>query len=117
MAYAYSPTIGADVANPTYGAVLAANGQVSIANGVTNVLPPHKIGDQVWASDGKRYVFAQVAVGTNLASATAVCTVSPTTFLATATGGSYLAPTFTTAVLGATGNLYPDFAWFGAASV
>jgi len=118
MAFSITPQIGVDIANPILGQNLYNAGQVEISNGQTNVIPPYKLGQQVWGSDGKRYVFAQVNAGTNLASATATCTVNASTFVATATGGSYTAPTFTTpASLGTTGNLYPDFAWFGAASV
>lgn len=118
MAYSITPQIGVDVNNPILGQNLYNAGQVEISNGTTTVIPPYKLGQQVWASDGKRYVFAQIAVGSNIASATATCTVNASTFLAIATGGSYTAPTFTTpASLGTTGNSYPDFAWFAAASV
>lgn len=65
------------------------------------------LGSQVFGSDGKRYVLAQA--NATIAASTAVCTISPTTFLATATGGSYLSP----AVALASG----DTAWFAAASV
>lgn len=65
-----------------------------------------RLGDQVWGSDGKRYVFAQA--NANIAVSTAVCTVNATTFLATATGGSYTSP--------ATAMVTGDQGWFGAAS-
>jgi hypothetical protein len=61
----------------------------------------------VFGSDGKLYVLAKA--GATIAASTAVCTVNPTTFVATATGGSYASP----AVALASG----DYAWFGKASV
>lgn len=69
--------------------------------------PQARLGSQIWANDGKRYVYAQA--NATIAASTAVVTISPTTFLATATGGSYISPP--TAM--ATG----DQAWFAAASV
>jgi len=65
------------------------------------------LGSQVFGSDGKRYVLG--VAGATIAASTAVCTVNPTTFVATATGGAYTSP----AVALASG----DYAWFAAASV
>lgn len=65
------------------------------------------LGTQTFGSDGKRYVWAKA--NATIAASTAVCTVSPTTFLVTATGGAYLSP----AVAMVTG----DYGWFAAASV
>ncbi|MEN5063569.1 hypothetical protein [Achromobacter aegrifaciens] len=93
--YSTTPKVGVDL-NTIY---LAAD----IANGISRP----KLGDQVWTTDGKRAVFAQA--NASIPASTAVCTVSPTTFLATASGGAYLSP----AVAMATG----DQGWFDAASV
>lgn len=73
-------------------------------------VPPqsaHKPGEQIFASDGKRYVFA-VADAT-IAASTAVCNVDSGTFKVAATGGSYKSP--------ATAMAKGDMGWFGAASV
>lgn len=66
-----------------------------------------QLGTQVFGSDGRRYVYAQA--NATITASTAVCTVNATTFLVTATGGSYRSP----AVVMATG----DRGWFSAASV
>jgi hypothetical protein len=66
-----------------------------------------QLGTQVWGSDGKRYVYAQANAA--ITASTTVCTVSASTFLATASGGSYTSPAFTMAS--------GDRGWFGAASV
>ena len=66
-----------------------------------------QLGTQVFGSDGRRYVYAQA--NATITASTAVCTVNATTFLVTATGGSYRSP----AVAMATG----DRGWFSAASV
>jgi hypothetical protein len=90
-----TPKVGVDL-NTIY---LAAD----IANGISRP----KLGDQVWTTDGKRSVFAQA--NASIPASTAVATVNATTFLATASGGSYLSPAFAMA----TG----DQGWFDAASV
>lgn len=97
MAFSVTPEIGLDLNNITTAADIAA--------GRANV--PNRLGLQVWGSDGKRYVMAQA--NASIAANTAVCTVSPTTFLATATGGSYTSP--------ATAMVAGDYGWFAAASV
>jgi len=66
-----------------------------------------QIGTQVFGTDGRRYVYAQA--NATITAATAVCTVNATTFLATASGGSYRSP----AVAMATG----DRGYFSVASV
>lgn len=70
-------------------------------------VPDARLGEQVFASNGRRYVYAQA--NATIAASTAVATVNPTTFLATATGGSYLSPP----VAMASG----DRGWFSVASV
>jgi hypothetical protein len=65
------------------------------------------LGLQAWGNDGKRYVLAKAAAA--ITAGTTVCSVNPTTFAATATGGTYASP----AVALATN----DIAWFATASV
>lgn len=91
-----TPKLGVDLNTITLAADLAA-GKSSDA----------RLGDQVWGTNGRRYVYAQ-ANGAITAS-TAVCTVNATTFLATNSAGTYLSPATTMA----TG----DRGWFSAASV
>jgi hypothetical protein len=62
---------------------------------------------EVFGSDGKIYVLAQA--NASIPASTTACTVNATTFLVTASGGSYTSP----AVALVTG----DVAWFGKASV
>jgi hypothetical protein len=69
--------------------------------------PAARLGTQVWGSDGKQYVYGQA--NASITASTAVCTVNATTFLVTASGGSYTSP----AVALASG----DQAWFSKASV
>ena len=66
-----------------------------------------QLGTQVFASNGRRYVYAQA--NASITASTAVCAVNTTTFLVAASGGAYTSP----AVNMATG----DRGWFSAASV
>lgn len=120
MAFSITPQVGVDLNNPVLGSILATNGQLGA--GATPE-PPYRPGQQVMGSDGRLYVFCSVAVGQNITSGLATCTITltttgsgasqTTTAVATATGGSGVAPTFSTpASLGTTGNTYPDYAWF-----
>lgn len=113
--------VGIDINSPFYGSALASAGYVQNSTPI----PPFRVGEQTIATDGRLYVFGSVAVGQNIASGATTVTVAvattgtgpyaTTTAVATAGGGTYVAPTFTgTPALGATGGLYPDFAWFGA---
>lgn len=97
MAYSITPTIGTDLVNTVTAASLTAGTQ----------FVPFALGDQVFASDGKRYVFAKA--NASIPASTAVCTISASTFLATASGGSYTSP--------ATAMVTGDYGWFSAASV
>lgn len=97
MPFSVTPQIGFDLNNT----VLATD----IASGARPV--PANLGEQVFGSDGKRYVLAKA--NASISASTAVCTVSPTTFLATASGGSYTSP--------ATAMVTGDYGWFSAASV
>ena len=91
-----TPKIGADLNTITLAADLAAG---KAANA--------RIGDQVWGTDGRRYVFAQA--NASITASDTDCTVNATTFLATASGGSYTSP--------ATNMASGDRGWFSAASV
>jgi hypothetical protein len=97
MAYSVTPNIGADLTNT----ILASD----ISSGARTV--PFNLGEQVWGSDGKRYVFAKA--GGSISASTAVCTVNASTFSATNSGGSYTSP--------ATAMVSGDYGWFSAASV
>ncbi len=94
MAFTDTPKIGVAL-NTTLKAADLVNGG---ANGKT-----HRLGSKIWGSDGKRYVYAQAngTIGAN----TAVASVNQTTFLATATGGTYASPGVAMAV--------GDQGWFG----
>lgn len=94
--FSITPSIGADLKGITLAADIAA-GKVVDA----------RLGSQVWGSDGRRYVYAQA--NASISASDADCTVNATTFLATASGGSYLSP----AVAMASG----DRGWFSVASV
>ena len=65
------------------------------------------LGAEVFGSDGKRYVFAQA--GAAITASTATCSINASTFVVTASGGSYTSP----AVAVASG----EYAWFSATSV
>lgn len=98
--HSVTPLIGVDVINTLTSASLPLNS-------AGTAIPPFALGTEVFASDGKRYVFAQA--GGAISASTATCTVSPTTFQATGTAGSYTSP--------ATAMSTGDYGWFGAASV
>ncbi len=65
------------------------------------------LGLQVFGSDGRLYVLAKA--GATISASDTACSVDPSTFVATASGGSYTSP----AVALASG----DYAWFSKASV
>lgn len=94
--FSITPSIGADLKGITLAADIAA-GKVVDA----------RLGSQVWGSDGKLYVYAQA--NAVIAASDTDCTVSATTFLATASGGSYTSPAFAMAS--------GDRGWFSKASV
>ena len=90
-----TPKIGADLNGITLAADLAA-GKVADA----------RIGSEVLASNGKLYVYGQA--NASISASTAVCTVNASTFLVTASGGSYTSP--------ATAMATGDRGWFSKAS-
>lgn len=97
MPFCVTPQSGADLNNTTLA--------TDITSGARTI--PFNLGEQVWGSDGKRYVFAKA--NASITASTAVCTVNASTFLATASGGSYTSP--------ATNMVTGDYGWFAAASV
>ena len=102
MAYTVLPISGVDLNGITYESFEYTNGSTAI--GIPSFGP---LGSQTFGSDGLRYVFAK-AGGTIAAGATDV-TVNASTFAATATGGTYIAP--------AESMVAGDYGWFGKTSV
>jgi hypothetical protein len=98
MAYSVSPVIGIDLTSTV------TTNTNSAGTAVPTMGP---LGMQVWGSDGKRYVLAQA--NASISASDTDCTVNATTFLATASGGSYASP--------AVALVSGDVAWFGASSV
>lgn len=96
MAYSVTPLVGIDLVNTTTAVQITAGYPVNQLLGV-----------QVWGSDGKRYVFGKA--NASITASTTACTVNATTFLVTASGGSYTSP--------ATNMVTGDYGWFAAASV
>ena len=97
MAFSVTPLVGIDLTNTVTAANITAGQQV------VNQL----LGVQVWGSDGLRYVFGKA--NASITASTTTCTVNATTFLVTASGGSYTSP--------ATAMVTGDYGWFSAASV
>lgn len=99
MAYSVTPISGVNLTSAT---------QTQVASDGSTLIPAMgPLGNEVFGSDGLRYVFAK-AGNTFTAGETSV-TVDPTTFIATSTGGSYIAP--------AVALLNGEYGWFGKASV
>lgn len=96
MAYSLSHVSGVDL-----------NDTLTVAEITAGAVPAGPLGQQVFASDGKRYVWAKA--NATITASTTTCTVSPTTFLVAATGGSYTSP--------ATAMASGDYGWFGTVSV
>jgi len=96
MAYSLSHVSGVDLNDTLTLAEITAGGVFA-----------GPLGMEVFASDGKRYVYAKA--GASITASTTVCTVNPSTFAATASGGTYTSPP---AVM-ASG----EYGWFGIASV
>lgn len=98
MAYSVSPVIGA---------TLTSTVTTNTNSAGTAVPTSGPLGLQVFGSDGKLYVLAKA--GATIAASDTDCSVDASTFVATASGGSYTSP----AVALASG----DYAWFSKASV
>lgn len=90
------PTAGADFNTITTAADAAAGKGLDA-----------RLGTIAHGSNGRFYVYGRA--NATITASTTVCTVNATTFLVTATGGSYTSP----AVAMATG----DYGWFSKASV
>jgi hypothetical protein len=101
MAYSVTPLSGIDL-NSIVQARVEVIGSTTVT--VPSIGP---LGLEVFGSDGKLYVLAQA--NASITASTATCTVNASTFLVTATGGSYTSP----AVDLVSGNV----AWFSKASV
>ena len=102
MAYSVANQIGIDLNN-----TVATNPSSWYSSTPTNVPTFGPLGMEVFGSDGRLYVLAQA--NASIPASTATCTVNATTFLVTASGGSYTSP----AVALSSG----DVAWFSKASV
>jgi hypothetical protein len=98
MSYNITPTSGINLDEVVYTNPNSAGVAIPV-NG--------PLGSQVFGSDGKRYVLA--VAGAAVTASTATCSINASTFIATASAGSYLSP----AVALASG----DYAWFAATSV
>jgi hypothetical protein len=98
MSYNITPTSGINLDDKV------ATNPNSAGTGVPTNGP---LGSQVFGSDGKRYVLG--VTGAAVTASTATCSINASTFVVTASGGSYLSP----AVALASG----DYAWFAATSV
>ena len=98
MAFTITPLAGIDLNDTQTVAEQALNG------GVVTFGP---LGAEVFASDGKRYVWAKA--GSAITASTTTCSINTTTFVATGGAGLYAGPL----VAMASG----DYGWFGAASV
>ena len=98
MAYSITPTAGIDLVS-----LVKTN-----TNSAGTAIPVNgPLGSEVFGSDGKRYVLAKA--GEAVTASTATCSINASTFVATASGGSYTAPATTMAS--------GDYAWFAATSV
>jgi len=102
MAYSTIPTSGINLNGITTIDFAYTNG--TTAESIPSFGP---LGTEVFGSDGLRYVFAKAAA--TLTPSTATCSIDTTAFIATSTGGAYIAP----AVALASG----EYGWFGKASV
>lgn len=98
MAYSVTPLVGVSLV-PIQQAIQST---FSLAD-----QPGFALGTQVFGSDGKIYVFCKA--NASITASTAVCTVNPATFQATATAGAYLSP--------ASNMVTGDYGWFGRAGV
>ena len=99
MAYSVTPISGVDLTSAT---------ATNLAQDGTTTIPTFgPLGNEVFGSDGLRYVFAKA--GNAFTAGETSCSINTTTFVATSTGGAYIAP----AVALASGA----YGWFGKASV
>ena len=99
MAYSVTPISGVNLSSAT---------QTQLASDGTTTIPAFgPLGNEVFGSDGKRYVFAKA--GNDFTASQTSCSISASTFVATTGSGSYIAPP--------TALLTGEYGWFGIASV
>jgi len=98
MAFTITPLAGFDLSN------IVQTNPNSAGTAIPTVGP---LGLEVFGSDGKIYVLGQA--NASIPASTAVCTVNATTFLVTASGGSYTSPAYAL--------VSGDVAFFSKASV
>ena len=98
MAYSVLPIAGVDLTNLN----------VSNTSSDGTLVPTFgPLGAETFGSDGLRYVFAKA--GAAITATLTTCTVNASTFVATASGGTYTSP--------ATAMVSGDYGWFSKASV
>lgn len=102
MAYSVLPISGVNLNDTTPISFSYTNGSTAVS--IPNFGP---LGAETFGNDGKRYVFAKA--GESITATTATVDINTTTFVATATSGTYLSPAVTVAS--------GDYAWFSKASV
>ena len=98
MAYSVTPISGVNLSSAT---------QTQLSSDGTAIPSMGPLGNEVFGSDGKRYVFAKA--GNAFTASETSCSINTTTFVATSTGGSYIAPP--------TALASGEYGWFGVASV
>jgi hypothetical protein len=97
MAFTTLPIAGVDLVDT----------QTVAEQATTNGVTFGPLGVQTFGNDGLRYVWAKA--GEAITASTATCSINTTTFVATASAGTYKAPVFTMAS--------GDYGWFSKASV
>ena len=98
MAYTITPLSGIDL-NDTQTVA-----EQALQAGLVTFGP---LGAEIFASDGRRYVWAKA--GATITTATTTCSINASTFVATASAGTYTSPVAAMAS--------GDYGWFSAASV
>ena len=82
MAYSVTPISGVDLTQAT---------QTQVASDGSTLIPAMgPLGNEVFGSDGLRYVFAKA--GNAFTAGETSVSINTTTFVATSTGGAYIAP-------------------------
>jgi hypothetical protein len=98
MAFTTLPIAGVDLAGTQTAAELAVSGTPAQFG---------PLGVQTFANDGLRYVWA--IAGAAITASTTTCSINASTFVATASAGTYTSPT--------TAMASGDYGWFSKASV
>jgi len=97
MAFTTLPIAGVDLVDTQTVADIASTGSVNFG----------PLGVQTFANDGLRYVWA--IAGAAITASTTTCSINASTFVATASAGTYTSPT--------TAMASGDYGWFSKASV